>query len=501
MEPGTIPQVRQDVPLHVLQRMGFDGYDTPNRQQLQHIMAGRRADGEPTGRRFLASHTRQDGKQSRPKQLMDIVFNTDISWGIALAGAETDAARAVMLSVVHRAADEAMVFFVDRMGVTRRGAERRIEQGELIYVRFTHHASRPTSDGWVSPHLHMHHVVPSAVLLPDGHVGAIHMQQITGFQHQLGARFHNLLADKARAAGIDIDRHPKTNSAMVAAVPQKLRLEFAQRGAEMRNRAKALGFDQPTYKTLQILNKRLQFGYQDGMATRPVWREKMSQVGWTPRDVVKPFSQPEVAPAKALTLTERAHQLRQSIVQTLQGVKQQMEHAKLHQRLAPSLARTAQIVREFVPELTRRARNLVQSMRREYTPERAKAAGEHIQRMATGRVMEMVQELGASEVHKTERMVRVYARKVHEGEVTLSQAAAVFTKAEERRDYVGSSPVHHTPRYKEGGANPDNRDQREQKWMDRIGDKVEALRGGQNIWPETAKGPDMAPKREMRMER
>lgn len=502
MAPGTVPILRQDAPDYVLRRFGFDGPGTPSHEQVYNIISGKMADGSPSGRLRMPTRTRSDGLAMLNRHLMDVTLATDTSWGIALAGAETPAARAVLLSIVHQSADHAMRGFVRELGWTRRGRVMEQVQGELMYIRFVHHTSRAALDGSVAPNLHLHHVIPNIVLPPDGKVGAINMRRMHGFVKVLGASFHNELALRARASGIAIRRHPKNNGAIIDAVPDHIRLAFAKRNEDIKREA-LKHTDNPTPQLMRHISKRMIGRRPDGVGSRGEWREKLTQLGWTPRDVVKPFSQPETQAKPGLTLTERAHWLRQSIVQTLQGVKQQIEHAKLHQRLAPSLSRTAQIVREFVPELTRRARQLVQSMKRDYTPERAKAAGEHIQRMATGRTMVMDRVFAAGEVPKTERMVRVYARKVHAGEMKISDAAAVFVDAEQRRDRLPaeSGGPHPSYRYKEGGATPENRDARMEKWTDRIGASVAKMQRGETLWPEIAKGPEQAPERRMRMVR
>ncbi len=102
----------------------------------------------------------------------------------------------------------------------------------------------------------------------------------------------------------------------------------------------------------------------------------------------------------------------------------------------------------------------------------------------------------------TERMVRVYARKISVGEMKMSEAVDRFIRSEE--DAVkptGYNPVHHTYQYEKGTPGPENRYQREEKWEKRIGDAVMALEAGKDIWADTVKPAVREQRQAHRMER
>jgi len=507
-QDGTIPLLRQDIAHETMLRMGFDGQ--PTREHVYEIVAGRKADGEPTGKRPRKDYVFANGKQCKSKHFMDVTLSTDISVGIALANAETPAGRSLILSAVHGAADDAMAAFERRLGtVIKPDGE---HQGRLVWMRFTHHATRPAQDGSVAPDLHMHHVVPNIVLLNDGRVGAINMRLMHGFVHDLGATFHNSLAERAQAVGIAVARHPKTRGVMFADVPQRVREHFAKRGKEMRAKAQEWAGDRElTSRMVQTANKRTQSKQTDGKATRIGWRADMLNLGFAPRDVAQP-GLVETQPKPAMTLTERAHRLRNAMVQTWQVARHQVEQATLHGTLKPSLTRAIALTRQMVPTLTRRAERLLEAMT--YTPgaanmkqmrktherqvaaaawvaDAAKMVGQRIR--ATGAAHTMV-KIPTMDVPKfrepdiNERMVRIMARKVHAQEITMSEAVDRFIKREEFSNKpIGHNPVHDTYIYAPGTPGPQNRYGREEKWEKRIGEAVLKLEAGKDIWADTVK--------------
>ncbi len=486
-QDGTIPLLRQDIAHETLRRMGFDGQ--PTRQQVYEIVAGRKADGEPTGKRPRKDYVFANGKQCKSKHFMDVTLSTDISVGIALANAETQAGRALILSAVHGAADDAMGAFERRLGaVIKPDGE---HQGRLVWLRFTHHATRPSLDGSVAPDLHMHHIVPNIVLLNDGRVGAINMRLMHGFVHDLGAEFHNSLAERAEALGIAVARHPKTHGAMFADVPQRVREHFAKRGKEMRAKAQEWAGDRElTSRMVQTANKRTQSKQTDGKATRIGWRADMLKLGFAPRDVARP-GVVETQPKPAMTLTERAHRLRNAMVQTWQVAKHQVEQATLHGTLKPSLARAIALTRQMVPTLTRRAERLVKSMRQPWIKGAAQKVGERIRSIGAAYTMVKIPTMDVPKPavpDVNERMVGIYARKISAGEMRMSEAVDRFIRSEE--DAVkptGYNPVHQTYQYEKGTPGPENRYQREEKWEKRIVDAVMALEAGKDIWADTVK--------------
>lgn len=527
---GTVPRLRPDASDDVLRRMGFASREVPTRDQVREVLAGRRADGEPTGRRISSEYTRRDGTDCRPKDFMDITLSTDISFGLSLANAETRACGALILSVVHAAADEAMMAFEHKIGWTKRrdGAGGfREEQGELFWMRFTHHTTRPAADGSVAPSLHMHHVVPNAVFLPNGRVGAINMQRMHGFVHELGARFNQRLAARAAEVGIETRRHPQTGGAIVAEVPEHVRQAFGQRGQDMRrmaeNEARRSGLDfnqmpaAAQRSWIRDTHRRSQGTRRDGVAMRPIWRAKAASLGWLPADVARPaLASPTVLPGGAgPTLMQRAEALRQRMTQAWQTARLQIEQAEVRGRhwgmsLMPSMQRAVGLAQALVPQLTQRAARLRQAtsdLGRRISPMvqrvAAMAGASALVRRWAPRVAQVeAVVMGAAvtsqaatmpaEPNKLDRLMLVYARKVRDGEMPMSDAAALFAAAEERNvKPVDYNPVHQTYSYPKGAPGPENRYQREEKWTDRIAEKIDQLDAGTGWKPTQAPAPTM----------
>lgn len=645
---GTVPVLRRDLPERAADAMRIELGQTLTAQQVMHLLGGRRANGEPTGRRIVGEYTREDGVSPKPRDFIDVTLPTDISVGLALANAETRAGRAMILSAAYNAADDLMGDFERQMGFTRRGAGGKggEEAGALVWMRFAHHATRPAADGSVAPSLHFHITVPNAVILPSGKIMAINMRRLHGNIVPLAHSFQNKFAERCREAGIDFKRNPNNHVVIFSDIPDSARRAMSVRSREIMESARAsaerAGHDwerldsKARRRFTQFARDRTEGPKLDGMATREIWQDRLRNFGVKPLDVARPRltrhrPQAHLAPpdgilkraralAERIELTWKAHrQIRQSAdlrpesalslrqrAMLAAGLGQPLPRQAFRLRQSmetlslPSLARQAgarlkQSMWARLPEIRQSLHDLAEKMA--HTAERIRRLGERKQEMSQTQtraeywsdkqavnewdrisvvgstryegntpktvhqvavtftmdgdpdpstqvtrfhnaVFEKKQDAEAlaqkisdrgwitpeqwkdkegsnnfipakidrpentQNVGKTETMLRVYARKVHHGEVSMNTAVTRFALAEERRDRIGVNPVHKTETYQPGGASPENRSERMEKWTDRIGDKVAALERGENIWPEVARGPDrQEPRQQMRQER
>jgi conjugative relaxase-like TrwC/TraI family protein len=610
---GTIPVMRRDVPEHVADRLHFSPHVTLTAQQVLNLIRGACADGEPTGRRLLNDYTRGDGKEYKTREIMDVTFSTDTSVGIALANAETPAGRAMILTAAHGAADDAMAAFADKMAFTRRGAggSGGVERGEIVWIRFTHHTTRPTQDGSVYPNLHFHHVVPSNVVLPDGKVRAIFTMQCHGHVKRFGAVFQDAFAKRCQEYGINISQANPSKAVVFTDIPDSMRMDFARRGNEMEQfarehaEAKGLDWDKMSYsqrnQLMRIGRNLMQGPKQDGMADPAIWRQKLAQAGMVRFDVAKLPPRDRQAEAPSMGLAERARRLADGAKRTWQAHRQSMERAALRQESAPSLKRSAALsaalarpliqrahrlrltmealasrrtmLRDRGAKLTQRARlNQVAAMLPKMAQSLAAlsqklnqnkegmqpmsessdvrrvsqrdivavvgssrdgktvhqvavtwtANGQYPQdtkfhdvvferKEAAERVAQRVTAQGYINsanwrdtegsanyiaaprqqqdvpVDKTEAMLRVYARKVHVGEIQLEHAAERFAVGQEvRTRAVGFDVEKQQMQYAPGAATRDNRAERAAEWRSKIVERVAKLEAGDNLWPEAA---------------
>ena len=83
-----------------------------------------------------------------PVGFVDLTFSADKSVSICYALAPTEAERAIILSAVHAATDDAMAYAEKVLGVARRGAGGlgEAQPAELAHIGFQHYTSRPATD-------------------------------------------------------------------------------------------------------------------------------------------------------------------------------------------------------------------------------------------------------------------------------------------------------------------------------------------------------------------
>lgn len=528
---GTIPELRRDIPKFAAQRLGIEdaavSRETLSRQQVLNLAAARRADGKPTGRGFKVY---KEGSQSKNRHFIDVTMTTDKSWSILLETAETAAMRALLQEMLKNANHSIMHQINDERGYTRRGRQFRLERGELVWVSFTHHTTRPTQDGRVYPFFHMHNVVTSNVIAPSGHVGAIHTAHLNKYyMREKTAELQNLISAGAKRLGIDVKRDHKTGSVSAACVPDKIRMAMSMRGQDM-NRyieqwCERKGVDWQTMTRHQRrpveeqARRQTQSAYHDGIATRAEWRRDLSKLGWTPADRGSPWKAFSSAAGPVLkasaSLLDRARQLRQDVQSTWRLAKHTSEMAATGRKFLGSPALAATLARALKPTLTRQAvrlREMVQTMRNSLElPWLAKRAGHTINsrganeavRQLVPAVMELKRQMDTKafkEPDLAERMVRIYARKVDAGEIPMSKAVDTMVNIEERNvKPTGFNPVHQTYTYPKGSPGPENRIQREEVWTNRIAAAIDKLDAG-TLWDDVKKAPRLdAPAPEMRM--
>lgn len=622
---GTVPELRRDISDNAAQAFRLIPGQTPSYDEAYNLIRGARADGEPTGKRITADYERSDGREFKQKHFIEVRMSWDTSISMTVANAETQHGRALVMSSLNDAAHWTMKQYAEKMGIARVGAGGRGGEvkGDIAWMAFAHHTTRPDKSGNVWPHYHIHFVVPNGVVLPDQKIRAIHMKKVLGFDGELSRSLQDMTASNFKRIGLEFRRNDdKPGNVIATGIPDDVRKQFISRSVEMQDYAKRkAGLDDAAWQALpardrdRLMDRARNFtqgAAVDGMANRPAWRRKLHAAGVAPANPrgIAPLARSAeatmqqmaglVTDLSRLSMPDRAERLRQDMARTHQVVRMQREQAKLHHpTIGPSVARAAGLARALVPVLVMRAHRLryqAETLRR--SPEMILKAGLHMQRQA---VMQQVASLAetmkripmegrtmakevtgeripvgpqdrvhvdnaagryqvavtfaakagdtSSDAERTvyhamtfkerapadalalrvieaggitrerwqaqaydatprqapdadERLVRVYARKVAAGEIPLSQAVDTMARREESRaEPISRNPVHQTATYAPGAATADNRDQREAKWQDRIGNAVEKIHAG-TAWADTQKAPTQnAPTPRMRMER
>jgi hypothetical protein len=176
----------------VAEVFGLDPKALPSVAAIEHVLAGRRADGEAprvgtgngeplpakavesslrkfkaaigvpadqevmadqiarvaTGQIDVAGYLKQINATTPPVAFVDLTFSADKSVSLSFALAPTEVERAIWLSIVKDATADAMAYAEESLGVARRGAGGlgATERAELAWIGFQHYTSRPAVD-------------------------------------------------------------------------------------------------------------------------------------------------------------------------------------------------------------------------------------------------------------------------------------------------------------------------------------------------------------------
>jgi hypothetical protein len=123
---------------------GMPSQAEPTEGQIEHIKAGRTVTG------LTATAGEIVWKLNATKQpiaFVDMIFSADKSVSVAWALADTEAERSIFLNAHRTAVDAAMRYSEQRLGHTRRGENGdTIESGSIAWIAFDHYTSRPTAE-------------------------------------------------------------------------------------------------------------------------------------------------------------------------------------------------------------------------------------------------------------------------------------------------------------------------------------------------------------------
>jgi hypothetical protein len=287
---------------------GMDASRLPSRAELEHVLAGRKADGAPLApdtaaralRRFQAVlgakeaeltpqqredilsgrtasggeltvkqyHERMDTSRTRIGYV-DLTFSAPKSVSVAWAFAPTEAERG-MIHQAHRDAIASVMQDIEaHIGRARKGAQGKdgSEPGSIGWVSFDHYTARPTVEiiksdrsgqeytelhpfkagtGRVAGdmQLHTHTAVFNAVLTESGRMGSLDLAQLDGRVKEWGALYQAYLATNLRRHGVDVVLDNRTDMARLTAVPEHVAEHFSKRTVSGTAAARAYAAEQ-----------------------------------------------------------------------------------------------------------------------------------------------------------------------------------------------------------------------------------------------------------------
>lgn len=286
-------RAHQSASLPLAQIFGLDPQRRPTRLELEHVLAGRKGNGEvlpkleaeravqrfqaafgvkskfltPEEREHLLSSRTADGRELSERQYrtileisksrigyIDLTFSAPKSVSIAWAFAPTAAERAILHQAHKDAIDSVMLAIEKEIGRASKGRSARLgyEPGSIGWVSFDHYAARPTvevirSDEFGQPftelhrltstkgrvpgdmQIHTHVAVPNVVETPTGRVGGLDLAQLEGRIHEWGALYQAYLASNLRTHGVQMELDQRTELARVSAIPEHVVTHFSRR--------------------------------------------------------------------------------------------------------------------------------------------------------------------------------------------------------------------------------------------------------------------------------
>jgi len=286
-------RVQRASSLPLAQIFGLDAEQVPTREQLEQMLAGRKANGDalsaevaeravrrllaglgvrektptPEQRAHILAGRDAEGRELSARQYrtlleaakmrigyIDLTFSAPKSLSIAWAFAPTKAEQA-MLHQAHRdAIDCVMAAIEQEIGRASVGdaAKRGYEAGSIGWVSFDHYTARPTVEivredeqglSVTELHtltgtkgrapgdmqMHTHVAVFNIVETPSGRVGSLDLAQLEGRIHEWGALYQAYLANHLRAHGVAVELDARTEMARLSAVPESIVAQFSKR--------------------------------------------------------------------------------------------------------------------------------------------------------------------------------------------------------------------------------------------------------------------------------
>jgi conjugative relaxase-like TrwC/TraI family protein len=305
--------VRPDAHPLALAGLGIETDGLLGRDEINALLAGRRADGEPVeGKQYAEERALPvdprtgEVRTSVPIGSYDFCPTPDKSVSVAWAFAGP-VEQAMIYNAHIEAAREAVGYVAAEIGRVRLGKGGRdgTEDGHVAWLEFTHHTSRRVQikEGGVTrdagpgdPDLHTHFLIPNAVFAESGKVGSLDTAAIGGFIFEADAFYHARLSQRLRDAGFETELDHRTGAARMPAVPDDVRTLFSKRTNAGEALARKVAADEgldwdalaPGQRATRTKNATQNFeqkqkGGKDDVADPADWRRQAKDVaGWEP---------------------------------------------------------------------------------------------------------------------------------------------------------------------------------------------------------------------------
>jgi hypothetical protein len=314
----TPPVPRRDMAPDIARALGIDPNTALVREQVVHLLQGRRTDGK-----HVAGKSAQRPTENKPRiGYIDLCWSADKSVSLAWAFAPTDAERAVIVQAHRDAVDAAMRYVERELAFARRGAggSGGSDAGRIGWVGFEHFTSRRAmalrSDGAGGvavvlskdsearegdvelpglkvagdPNLHTHVAVPNLVMTDGGRIGSLNLQLLNGRIREFGGVYQAWLAANLRRAGIDVGLDDRTGAARIEAIPDAVRTAFSKRTRDAEDTAREYAAGRGVDWDALTPEQRIGFlkagakgsrqARADDLGDRDAWNRQADALGW-----------------------------------------------------------------------------------------------------------------------------------------------------------------------------------------------------------------------------
>jgi TrwC relaxase/AAA domain/CHC2 zinc finger len=331
-------RLRRDMHPLVAKGLGVDPEKPVGMDEINALLAGRRADGEKIeGKEYSELREYKDPKTGETKTKVpigsvDFCMTPDKSVSVAWAFS-SPAEQAAIYQAHSDAANATMAYVETHMAKASRGkgGSKGYDQGHIGWIEFNHYTSRPTIDIVTQENgqniterviidvpgdmdLHRHVTVPNAVFCENGRVGSMDLDRLNGFVKESGALYQAHLATNLRKLGADVILDPDTGAARLTVIPDEIRTHFSKRTARgedaAREYAQKEGLDWDSLsdnRKMRLMKKSVQ-GIspglddatlaklkKDDMADFSAWKQQATELNWSFDTIVKKHDGPEIS--------------------------------------------------------------------------------------------------------------------------------------------------------------------------------------------------------------
>lgn len=271
------------------EKIGIDTSKPVQNELLKIVMTGH----HPSGEKMLQNAGTADMRIG-----MDLTFSAPKSVSVLWANASPRLREQISKAQADAVA-EAMRYLKDRVETrTGKNGEHREKPAALIFATFEHCDTREKD-----PNLHTHTVLSNAVIREDGKTSAIDQKGIYDHKLATGTTYRAHLAQQLRGMGFKLEAD-KDNEGIfqVAGIDKDLQKHFSKRSVQIKETAKATGWDSAQSRRNHAGNTRKAKEKIDRPTLFERWQKESAERGFDTSKInalkeshPEPFTMPTIA--------------------------------------------------------------------------------------------------------------------------------------------------------------------------------------------------------------